>query len=118
MTPSTGIIFFKSLLSMLLGKGVCVDILVSIDAGHTQFTLTPCTPYSTAKVLENALMPPFEALYAAVQACEPRAAVDETFTIEPVDSIIKGRAYLHIKNVPVKFTSRIFCQSFSSTSLE
>ncbi len=34
------------------------------------------------------------------------------------DSIIKGRAYLHIKNVPVKFTSRIFCQSFSSTSLE
>ena len=71
---------------MLLGKGVCVDILVSIDAGHTQFTLTPCTPYSTAKVLENALIPPFEALYAAVQACEPRAAVDETFTIEPFDS--------------------------------
>ena len=51
---------------------------------------------SIAKVLENALIPPFEALYAAVQACEPRAAVDETFTIEPFDSIIKGRAYLHI----------------------
>ena len=82
---------------MLLGKGVCVDILVSIDAGHIQFTLTPAHHTQLLKFLENALMPPFEALYAAVQACEPRAAVDETFTIEPFDSIINGRAYLHIK---------------------
>ena len=75
---------------MLLGKGVCVDILVSIDAGHTQFTLTPCTPYSTAKVLENALIPPFEALYAAVQACEPRAAVMKHLQLNHLIQLLKA----------------------------
>jgi hypothetical protein len=41
---------------------------VSIEAGHTQFMFKPFIPYSTASVFENALIPPFEALYAAVHA--------------------------------------------------
>jgi hypothetical protein len=41
---------------------------VSIEAGQTQFMFKPFIPYSTASVFENALIPPFEALYAAVHA--------------------------------------------------
>ena len=61
-TPSTGIIFFSNLVSMSLGKLGLVDIGVSIEAGHTQLTFNPLRPYSTARVLENALMPPLDAL--------------------------------------------------------
>jgi hypothetical protein len=62
LTPSTGIIFLSNLVSISLGRLGLVDIGVSMEAGHTQFTLSPRKPYSTAKVLEKALIPPLEAL--------------------------------------------------------
>ena len=67
-TPSAGIIFLSSRVSISFGRSGLVDIGVSIEAGHTQLTFKPLNPYSTANVFENALMPPLDALYAAVQA--------------------------------------------------
>ena len=55
-------IFFNNLVSMSLGRLGFFVIGVLIEAGQTQFTFNPLTPYSTAKVLEKALIPPLEAL--------------------------------------------------------
>ena len=77
---------------MSAGRFGLAVIGVLIEAGQTQFTFRPLVPYSTARVLENALMPPFEALYAAVHAWDPNADEDETFTINPCVYSSIGRA--------------------------
>ena len=62
LTPSTGIIFFNNLVSMSLGRLGFFVMGVLIEAGQTQFTFNPLIPYSTARVLEKALIPPLDAL--------------------------------------------------------
>ena len=81
---------------------------VRMPPGAIALTRTPIGPYSTARLLVNASMPPLEVSYAAWFATPRRPWTDEMLTIAPPlrCSTKAAAAAPHPHIVPPRFTSR------------
>ncbi len=86
--------------------------------GAMQFTRTPRSRYSSASARVSCTTPPFEAQYAALYGCAMRPAFDATFTIAPPPSRRKGKAAWQTRNVPLRLTPMMRCQSANGISCE
>jgi hypothetical protein len=83
---------------------------VSTPPGATALTRTPRPAYSTARALVKSTTPPLDAQYAADQGEPISPAFEATLTMLPsLASSMWGRVALAMRNVPVRFTARIFC---------
>ena len=105
-TPSTGMIFFNNLVSMSLGRLGFFVIGVLIEAGQTQFTFNPFTPYSTAKVLEKALND-------AIRVLKPGGIFVVLETSVPTKFPFKQGYYLH-SNVVLPLVGKLFSKDKSA----
>src|SRR6266851_2182310 len=87
---------------------------VSVGPGQTVLAVTPFAATSRARVLVNAMMPPFAPEYTASSDEPTRPASDPMLMTRPKPrSVIPGTTALMTRSAPLKLMSRILSQNSS-----
>src|SRR6516225_3185465 len=87
---------------------------VSVGPGHTVLAVTPLAATSRARVLVNAMMPPFAPEYTASSDEPTRPASEPMLMTRPKPrSIMPGTTALMTRSAPLKLMSRILSQNSS-----